>query len=281
MFSRLRFIVCLLACSAAVQAQTSRLKFSGYYSGSGADTAQAIGRDAQGNIYVAGTTVSGDLVLNGDSAQGVPGGAQDVFLFKFDPTGTILLYGTYFGGTSNETLSAMVVDAAGNVFLTGTTNSIDMPVTSNATQSSNKGGLEVFVTWIDPSRTGRDGFVYSTYLGGGAADQGLGLAVDDAKRIYVTGATLSDDFPVGGNLTQGSRAGSQDAFFTIIDGNSGAVVLSTYFGGGGWDVGRAIAIGPDGNVISRSRAMRISRLMRARSMDLSHASILTSAVPDR
>ncbi len=92
-----------------------------------------------------------------------------------------------------------------------------------------------------------DPFVYfSTYLGGSGDDRPLGIAVDRQGNAYVTGSTTSPNFPTKGPL-QGAGGGKTDAFVTKIDGQSGAVVYSTYLGGSDDDTGRRIKVDAAGN----------------------------------
>jgi hypothetical protein len=103
---------------------------------------------------------------------------------------------------------------------------------------------DAFVAWFDPSQN----LAYSTYLGGTGNDFGLAVAFDAQGKIYVTGGTESDDFPTAASY-RASRAGSQDAFATVVDpSQSGAATLvySSYLGGSGWDIGRGIAVAKNG-----------------------------------
>ena len=96
---------------------------------------------------------------------------------------------------------------------------------------------------IDPA------LFYSTYLGGSAADQGFGIAVDASGNAYVTGYTASTDFPTipGAFQTTLGSAGSTDAFVTKLNPTGSALVYSTYLGGSQEDLGLGIAIDPIGN----------------------------------
>lgn len=87
---------------------------------------------------------------------------------------------------------------------------------------------------------------YSSYLGGSDRDQGHGIAVGADGSIYVTGQTLSDDFPTA-NAAQGSGGGNFDAFVTKLSADGSSLIYSTYLGGSGIDVGEAIAVDADGN----------------------------------
>ncbi|MET0622748.1 MAG: SBBP repeat-containing protein, partial [Pyrinomonadaceae bacterium] len=94
--------------------------------------------------------------------------------------------------------------------------------------------------------------VYSTYLGGSGADQGLGVAVDSAGSAYVTGSTASANFPVAGGA-QASHGGSDDAFVLKLNASGSAIVYATYIGGAREDFGQAIAVGADGSAYVAGR----------------------------
>jgi hypothetical protein len=223
------------------------LSFSLYLKGGSQDIAQAIGLDKSGFIYVAGTTFSTDIaVIN--SIHPTNSGGSDIFLAKIDPkaaAGKQIIFYTYLGGSANETLGGMAVGPNGDVYLIGTTTSGDMP-TVNPAQAALSGTSDAFVFWINTSRK----LAYSSYLGGTLDETGLGITVNSKEKIFITGGTESTDFPTTGAF-QTSNAGRQDAFVAMIDpALSGAAtrVYSTYLGGGGWDIGRSIALAADGTV---------------------------------
>jgi hypothetical protein len=226
------------------------LTLSAYLAGSGDEIARAIGHDARGFIYVAGTTSSTDFPVAGDSEQSGQAGSADIFLVKIDPNapaGSQIVYSTYFGGANADVLNDMVVAPSGVVYMVGSTSSTDFPM-ANPAQSAISGTSDAFVICLDPSRSGSAGLLYSSYLGGAGDETGNGIAVNSAGRIFVTGSTNSDDFPVIAGF-QTSRGGSQDAFFASIDpaqSNQSSLVYSSYLGGGGWDTGRSVAAASDG-----------------------------------
>lgn len=223
------------------------LTLSLYLAGSVQDIAQTIGHDAKGFLYVAGTTLSTDFPIKGTALQKTNGGTRDLFLAKIDPKAKTLLDSTYLGGTADETLGGMTIGPHGDIYLTGSTKSGNFP-THNAAFSSLSGSTnaDAFVVWIDSTL----GLAYSTYLGGADNDFGGGITVDSAGKIFVTGGTDSDDFPTK-NGFQTHRAGLQDAFVAMIDpslSGSATLVYSSYLGGSLWDIGRSIAVAPDGTV---------------------------------
>jgi hypothetical protein len=228
-----------------------QLTLSAYVSGSYTDVAQAVGHDDEGFVYFAGTTSSTDLTLVGDSFQTDSKGSTDVFVAKVNPNAppdSQVVYVTYVGGAAADILTSMAVSGAGDVYLVGSTASIDFPL-GNAAQSTMNGKTDGFVIWLQPKESGANAIYYGTYLGGTGTDIANGVAVDKAGRILVVGQTDSTDFPTA-SAYQGSVNGSgTEAFVAVIDpALSGASTLaySTYLGGTNWDSGRAIAVAPDG-----------------------------------
>jgi uncharacterized repeat protein (TIGR01451 family) len=224
---------------------------STFLGGSNGDVGGAVGVDAAGNVYVAGATGSTDFpgTISPGGVQAANGGSIDGFVAKIDPTGTVLLYSTYLGGSDLDSITGMAVDAAGNVYLTGFTRSTDFPgVTAGSLQGSHAGGLgDAFVAKLNPSGAA---LLYSTYLGGSGNDVGSAIAFDVSADAYVLGHTDSTDFPgVTGGSPQPNHGGNLDGFVAKIDATAGAIVYATYLGGSGQDSGANIAVDPSGNAV--------------------------------
>lgn len=227
------------------------LTFSSYLGASQADVARSIWHDSKGLLYVGGTTYSSDFPMTGNSADTTPG-ALDVFLAILDPTqpaGSQLVYTTFFGGAKLTTLQDMTVGPTGLIYITGQTNSTDLPM-ANAAQTVLGGTSDAYVSVIDPSQSGTAGIVYSTFLGGSSDDLGTGIAIDPAGKIYVSGSTVSSNFPTV-NPLQIASGGAQDVFVAEYDtsqSGSGSLIYSTYLGGSDWDISGGITVAKDGTV---------------------------------
>jgi len=233
------------------QSGAASLVYSTYLGGSKDDKALGIAVDGLGNSTVAGVTNSPDFpTLNAfKSGFSGPSDTSDITVTKLNPTGSGMIFSTYFGGSSTEGTGAgggVAVDNAGSVYITSDTESNDLFTSVGAFQSSLKGSSDAFVTKF--SATGA--VLYSTYLGGSGAESGTGIAVD-TSGIYVAGITSSSDF-ITKNAFQASFAGgASDAFVVELNpqGQGQADLLySTYLGGSDQDQARAIAVDSFGNV---------------------------------
>ena len=216
--------------------------YSTYLGGSDGEQGLDIVVDSAGNAYVTGMTQSSEnFPITVEARDRGLEGEQDAFVTKFSSTGKEALFSTYLGGNEgSENGSGIAVDGAGNIYVTGQTDSSDFPITANAPFPELRGVTDAFVTKF--LSTGEIRF--STYLGGsGESDSGSGIAVDSARNIYVTGQTDSSDFPNAIN----SSFGGQDAFMTKFS-LSGEVLFSTYLGGSDLDGGQGIAIDSADNV---------------------------------
>src|SRR3989441_149346 len=222
------------------------LAYSTYLGGTGFDEGFGIAVDSLGQAYVTGVSASLDFPMTAGAFQPrFAGGSLDAFVTKLNPTGVALAYSTYLGGTGDEEGFGIAVDATGNAYVTGLTNSnLDFPTTAGAFQPSSPGGIsDAFVTKLNAAGAA---LVYSTYLGGTGDEDGFGIAVDAAGHAYVAGITFSPDFPTTARAFQPSSPGG-DAFVTKLNPSGAALVYSTYLGGTGSDLGFGIAVDSFGN----------------------------------
>ncbi len=167
------------------------------------------------------------------------------YLF-IEPVGD-LKWSTYLGHTEEDRAMDIALDGSGYVYVTGYTASDTFPTTAGSYQWGYNNGTSVFVTKLN--QDGSD-LVYSTYLNGGSADFGYGIAVDDSGYAYVTGYTGSSYFPTTmGAYDVTYNGGTSDVFVTKLNKSGSALVYSTFLGGGatGPDQGYAIAIDGSGN----------------------------------
>lgn len=175
---------------------------------------------------------------------------SDAFVAKLDSAGSALLYSTYLGGDTSDFALCIAVDASGNAYIGGLTQSLNFP-TKNPLQEFSGGLFDAFVAKLS---TTRSELAYSTYLGGNGYDAARGIAVDSAGSAYVVGQTLSADFPTVAPLQAFLADVDGDPFVAKLNATGSALVFSTYLGGGGgafhssgFDFGMGIALDSGGN----------------------------------
>lgn len=222
-----------------LDADGAGLLYSTYIGRLGEDTGRDITLGPDGAATVVGLTRSFDFPVTAGAYQPVYRGLTDGVVLRLDPAGSGLVYSTFFGGADYDEIRAVQPGAAGTLYVTGRTRSADFPVTAGAYQSNLGGDSDAFVTRLDATGAA---LVYSTLLGGAGYDYGRGIALDAAGAAYVTGLTLSFDFPATPGAIQTTYGTHQDAFVTKVDPTGGALVYSTYLGAGGGDAGRGIVL---------------------------------------
>ena len=142
------------------------LAFSTYLGGSGSDRGDGIAVDSAGNAYITGSTASTDFPVTPGAFQTAKAGIVeiDAFVTKMNSTGTALIYSTYFGGSNRETGNDIALDGAGNAYITGLTDSGDLPTTPGAFRTTPVGSDEFDAFAMKLNATGT-ALVYSTFLG--------------------------------------------------------------------------------------------------------------------
>lgn len=201
---------------------TGSLMFSTYFGGSNDDRGTGIAVDSAGNIYITGTTYSNDFPTK-NAYNATFGGETDVFVAKFNSTGS-LLFSTYLGGSNYDFSSAIAVDSSGNSFITGSTSSNNFP-TKNAYNATYGGNGDAFFSEFNTNGS----LVSSSYIGGSYIDSGYGIAIDNNGNRIIGGATNSPDFPTK-NAFISITTKSEGRPFLMKFNKTGGLVFSTYFG---------------------------------------------------
>lgn len=217
--------------------------FSTFFGGIGSDEGFAIAVDSAGAAYVTGTTYSNNFNTFAPLQTINRGGKYDAFVTKINAAGSAIVYSTYLGGGAEDSGHGIAVDASGNAFVAGITNSQDFN-TRNAFQPTITGLTEdAFIAKI--SADGAN-LLFSSYLGGSNIDQAFAIALDSAGDAYVTGSTASADFNVK-NPIQATYRGGFDAFVAKIKGDGSQIVYSTWVGGNAFDEAYGVAVDSLGN----------------------------------
>ncbi len=220
------------------------------------DGAESVTIDASGNLLVG--TESGDIHLQHPVCyQKVDGERREIrarFLQKgqqrigfevaaYDATKHLIIdpildYATYFGGSNVDLAVAVAVDSSGNVYLTGQTDSSDLP--GMGSSQAGPSGTDAFVAKLDPSGSS---VVYLTFIGGSLYETGTGIAVDAAGCVYVAGdSTGSPDFPTSVGAYKTSPSGGDEPFLVKLDANGSTLLYATFLGGSDSDYCSGLAI---------------------------------------
>ena len=226
-----------------------QLAYSARFGASGIEYPTAVAVDPGGAIFLAGLTNSPDLPVVG-ALDGSLGGEVDALVAKLNADGRSLAFATYIGGSSDDFAAGIALDKSGDIWVDGSTSSVDFPTTPGAAQPNLFGGLDGFVAKL--SHTG-DSIVSSTYLGGSSDDFCEKLALGPDGNPVVTGFTMSQDFPTANAFQRTYGGGVTNAFVTKLDASESRLLYSSYLGAGaangGADVAYGLAVDADGNVL--------------------------------
>ena len=222
--------------------------YATYLGGSGDEQPHSLIVDPQGNLVVAGRSNSTNYpVLNPGGQEGI-GGAYDIVVTKLNAAGNNIIGSKKIGGIGNDGVnitstrgltslqrnygddgrSEVILDAAGNIYVASTTQSIDFPVSASAFQTAS-GGLQDGVLLKLTPNVGT--LTFASYLGGSANDAAYVLSLDPAGNIYVAGGTESSNLPGNTAGTIGtSNHGIIDGFISVINNSGTSILRTTYIG---------------------------------------------------
>lgn len=216
-----------------LSATGNALMYATYVGGSGFDQVNGVALDASRNLLIAGSAASNDFPVKG-AVQGILAGGTDGFLTKLKSNGSMIVYSTYLGGSSNDEIDGVAVDSSGDAIVTGSTRSANFP-TADALQPSCNGpssgscSINAFLAMLDPAGTR---LVYSTFFGGSGSESVAGVAVDNAGEPVIVGTTSSTDLPLLNPLQSSLASGAQQSgFVTKFNAGASAPLFSTYFNG--------------------------------------------------
>ncbi len=253
-FNGVTAILCPDAFVVKLDAAGTHLIYATFLGGNHNDWGYGIAVDGAGQAYVTGSTQSADFPASlgpgyDTSFNGYWG--TDAFVVKLDAAGAHLLYATFLGGRWWEQGYGIAVDAAGQAYVTGGTDSADFPAGPGYDIVFNGGGYggtyDAFIVKLDAAGTH---LLYATFLGGGYSDYGYAIAVDGAGQAYVTGDTTSADFPAGPGYDTSFNglddcpdyANCGDAYVVKLDAAGTTLRYATFLGGSNRDGGSGIAV---------------------------------------
>ncbi|MEG4630834.1 SBBP repeat-containing protein [Microcoleus sp. AR_TQ3_B6] len=223
-----------------INPQGTALVYSTYIGGIGNEYGFDIAVDSQGNAYLTGQVDPGYPTTPGSFQPTITG--YSAAATKLNPAGNALVYSTFLSGSQGDLGNGIAVDSNGNAYVTGLTGG-NFPTTANASQPIYGGGVDAFITKVNPTGTG---LVYSTYLGGSSREDAQAIALDNNGNAYITGLTYSTNLPLTNAFQSTLGGGLYDAFLSKFDAN-GVRNYSTYLGGSGDEKGGDIDVDSSGN----------------------------------
>jgi hypothetical protein len=212
-----------------IAADGGSLIYSSFLGNNNTDISYDIAVDTQGSAYVTGRTASTVLPSTPGAFQTtLPGTSTSGFITKVSPDGATLIYSTYLGGSGSDDCLGIALDTQGHAYVTGTTSSIDFPITPGAFQTT----FIVDAAFITKLAVDGSSLVYSTFLGGSDYDYAYSIAVDTLGHAFVTGDTNSSDFPVTPGAFQTTKGPAiNQPFISKLSPSGNSLIGSTYFGG--------------------------------------------------
>jgi len=236
-----------------------RIAYATYVGGSGDEQLREVIPAADGSVLVGGQTSSPDLPVTPGAAQGEYGGEPagrghpglyggDCFLMRLSADGGKVLACTYFGGSKQErNVYGMAVDRKGDVVITSSTRSRDLPTTPGSFQRKYGGGPSDWMVAKISADLKR--VLWCTYVGGDGDESprgGLGLEAED--NVCVVGSSASSNFPTTPGAYRRSRLGPRDAAVVKLKADGSGLAFSTLLGGSDTDGLMGVRVGADGRV---------------------------------
>jgi hypothetical protein len=221
-----------------------KLGFSTYFGGSSDDQGRSLGTDSFGNIYLTGTTVSPDFPKTPGANDTSYNGNGDIFIAKFNRTGSKLIYSTFIGGNNQEQTKNLAIDSKGKGYITGQTFSSNFPTTISTFDKQLNGTCDIFVLKLNSM--GSD-LIYSTFIGGDSHEYGWDIAIDLNGHAFVTGNTNSTNFPITDSAFDKQLNGIINIFVLKLNSTGSGLIYSTFVGGTLSDQAAGIALDSVGN----------------------------------
>lgn len=235
------------------------------YGGQEYDHFLCLALDREGAVYAGGYTSSLDYpTLN--AFQPIHGDADnpyfvfdDAMLTKVDAAGN-MVFSTFFGGSNREGINGIAVDDEGYIHICGVTGSIDFPLRNE--RQAWQGFDDAIIAKFTPNATD---LVFSTCLGGTEQDHALGIDLDTAGNVYVTGLTFGEGFPSVNSFQE--HAGYWDVFLTEFSPSGSTIMFSSFFGGSDYDIAYDISVSEGGEITiaggTRSTNLPVSGVFEA------------------
>jgi RHS repeat-associated protein len=219
-----------------------KLGFASYLGGAGADKALGVAVDGAGDAVLTGLTASTNFPTTPGAYQTANAGGNDAFVTKLNAAGGGPAFSTYLGGASDEQGNGVALDAAGDIFVAGTTASSNFPTTAGAYQTSLSGpGTNAFVAGLNAAG---DHLRFSSFFGPSGSAANAVAAAPALGLVAIAGATPSGLTTTAGAFQSSYGGGASDGFVAALANDGGTLQASTYVGGSGDDAATGVAVDP-------------------------------------
>ncbi|MBN1290687.1 MAG: SBBP repeat-containing protein [Candidatus Latescibacteria bacterium] len=229
-----------------INPEGNELVYSTFIGGSYDDGNSRLCIDDEGCVYITGETDSFDFPTTAEALDTTHNGVGDVFLCRINPSGSVLIFSTFLGGSKNDYIGGISVDNRNNVYITGYTYSSEFPTTVNElTKGKEILGEKIFISKLNDIGE----LIYSTFFGGSYGSAVADICVDNNGNAYIVGGTKINDFPT----TESAYCSTlnnifyNDVFATKINTTGTGLVYSTFIGGTEQDNASKIIVDSYGN----------------------------------
>lgn len=227
----------------------SQLVYSTYYGGFGDDYGMSLALNVDGEAFVAGHTNGGAIPTTPGAFDETYNGAigfSDIFAFRLTSDGSSLIYSTFIGGNESETAEDIAINDANEIYLTGEASSFNFPTTQGAV-FPNKSSINSAVYALRLSADGSQ-MIYCTFLDGERGDYGEALELAPDGKLWLTGRTYSEFFPMTPGAFKDTVTGNSDAFIVLLNEDASQLLAATYLGGYQLEAGTGIELTAGGDV---------------------------------
>lgn len=225
----------------------SQLVFSTFLgTGDTSESGAAIAIDSLGRPIVAGTTNSPSFPTTTGAFKTTFSGGVDGFVTKLAADGKTLVFSTLIGGQIDDVPNAIALDAAANVYITGSTSSSDFPTTEGAYSRTLAGFSDVFLLKL--SLDGKRLF-FSTFIGSSLDDSAYALSLEPGGRVAIAGQTTGANYPTTTSAYRTALGGLADGFVSRFSTDGGALIASSLIGSNATDGAFAVYVQEGGALV--------------------------------
>lgn len=231
-----------------LSADLSTLEASTFLGGTGRESWPDIAIDTSGDIIIVGTTGSIDFPVTTGAYDTSHNGKTDVFVFRLSADLSSLTASTFLGGSDDDNMPSIGINASGRIYIAGTTHSTDFPATSGAYSETLNGSnyYDVFISRLSADLSSLEA---STFIGGTSSEFNSAIAIDVSGEILVSGRTYSSDFPTTSGAFDTTHNDKQDIYISRLPADLTSLAASTLLGGADDELNPDIAIDSSGDLI--------------------------------